>query len=313
MLESGGQLSLTLQRQIKGYINSDPGQRHQKCLPLGVFQRMIHNSATPLAEAIGQLTLGALFFGMRSCEYSQITGHRKTQLLRIKDIKFFRGKRELPKSRHMNTRKATTVSICFTRQKNDEKEAIISMHSTGKSLCPVRVWGSIVKRVLNYPNANENSFVNLVEQRTNGKSIFVQVKSTQTLSHIRNTVSQIGKDVLGFTAKEVGTHSIRSSFAMMLYLQGVRSEKIMLQGRWRSSAFLTYIRAQVSEFSTGLSDKLVSNREFYTIPDYNYDVCETHVLHEDLQHVPSIEFTEEELRSLPRIHVPAPTPSILAF
>lgn len=166
MLESGSQLSLTLQRQIKGYINSDPGQRHQKCFPLGVFQKMLGNTATPLAEAIGQVTLGALFFGMRSCEYSQTTGPRKNQLLRIKDIKFFRGKREIPKSQHMGTRRATTVSICFTRQKNDEKEAIISMHSTGKSLCPVQVWGSIVKRVLSYPNSNEHS---------NGKSIFVQV------------------------------------------------------------------------------------------------------------------------------------------
>ena len=87
----------------------------------------------------------------------------------------------------------------------------------------------------------------------------------------------------------------------------------MLQGRWRSSAFLTYIRAQVSEFSTGLSDKMISNREFYTIPDYNYDVCETHLLHENLQHVPGIEFTAEELQSLPRTYVHAPSPSILAF
>ena len=87
----------------------------------------------------------------------------------------------------------------------------------------------------------------------------------------------------------------------MLYLQGVRSEKIMLQGRWRSSAFLTYIRAQVSEFSTGLSDKMTSNRDFYTIPDYNYDVCEAHVMHEDLQHVPGIELNPEEIQFMPQI------------
>ena len=126
------------------------------------------------------------------------------------------------------------------------------MHRTGKELFPVRTWGAIIRRVLSYDKSSLDSQVNPVKQGTT----IVGIKNTQIFAHICNTVTQIDRDSMGFGPKEVCTHSIRSSFAMMLYLQGVRSEKIMLQGRWRSSAFLTYIRAQVSEFSTGLSDKM---------------------------------------------------------
>jgi len=42
----------------------------------------------------------------------------------------------------------------------------------------------------------------------------------------------------------------------------------MLQGRWRSDAFLLYIRVQVTAFSTGLSNAMVhDSNNFYTVPD----------------------------------------------
>ena len=94
------------------------------------------------------------------------------------------------------------------------------------------------------------------------------IKSEEIMHHIKDTVEIIGKDTLGFTKNEVGCHSIRSSFSMFLFLQNVRSTQIMLQGRWRSDAFITYIRSQVSSFSTGLSSAMMkSTSEFYTVPN----------------------------------------------
>ena len=159
-------------------------------------------------------------------------------------------------------------------QKNDEKEAVITMHRSSKGLCPVQTWGEIVARVLSYPRSNYNSPVNIVEIPTTKKPKYVQIRSSDVLKHIRNTATQIGYDKLGFTAKEVGTHSIRSSFAMFLHLNGIRSDKIMLQGRWRSTAFLTYIRVQVTEFSRGLSDQMNKTKDFYTVPEARYDHTE---------------------------------------
>ena len=72
---------------------------------------------------------------------------------------------------------------------------------------------------------------------------------------------------LGFEGKETGTHSIRSSLAMALYLSKRPVSTIMLLGRWSSDAFLLYIRRQVQEFSTGVSKDMVQHENYFTIPD----------------------------------------------
>ena len=211
-----------------GPFGDDPVQKHQKCLPMGVFKKLYSNTTTELSTAIGQLTTGALFFGMRSCEYSAVSTARKTNILTLKDLRFFRGNREIKKSAQMDLSRATSISICFTRQKNNEKEAMITMHKTKRGLCPVTAWGQIVHRILSYPRTTLNSPVNVCKIQMKTKTKYDEIKSTQVLHHIRNTVDQIGKNTLGFGSKEVGTHSIRSSFAMMLHVQGISSEKIML-------------------------------------------------------------------------------------
>ena len=86
--------------------------------------------------------------------------------------------------------------------------------------------------------------------------------SKDVLNLIRLYVAIEGKDKLGFSPEDVGTHSIRSSFAMFLHLQKVDRDRIMLQGRWRSSAFLDYIRPQVEAFSAGLSSIMTSCTNF---------------------------------------------------
>ena len=75
-----------------------------------------------------------------------------------------------------------------------------------------------------------------------------------------------GEERLGLSNKQVGTHSIWSEFAMELYLAKVYSETIMIMGRRASSAFLRYIRIQVSDISKGISTLMINNHALYTIP-----------------------------------------------
>lgn len=84
-------------------------------------------------------------------------------------------------------------------------------------------------------------------------------------TQLKHTVDNMSG--LGFTGKDVGTHSIRSSFAMALYLSKRAISTIMLLGRWCSDAFLLYVRRQVQEFSAGVSADMVSQETFFTIPD----------------------------------------------
>jgi hypothetical protein len=59
--------------QLKSYSIEDPPVKRQASLPLSIFEMLYKSNKDPLAKAIGELTGGALFFAMRSCEYSDTT------------------------------------------------------------------------------------------------------------------------------------------------------------------------------------------------------------------------------------------------
>ena len=73
------------------------------------------------------------------------------------------------------------------------------------------------------------------------------------INEIKFAVSGVGQDILGFTADDVGLHSVRGSLAMLMYLAKEPVYTIMLVGRWSSDAFLAYIKKQIKEFTRGVS------------------------------------------------------------
>lgn len=110
------------------------------------------------------------------------------------------------------------------------------------------------------------------------------------MTQIRFTADAIGYSVLGFTCEDCGIHSIRPSFAIFLYIQFVRSDEVMLQGRWKSQAFMNYICPQVQAFSVGLSRAMMKNTDFFTILDRTVDVHEDHIMFN-----PEVTFLNDEL------------------
>ena len=237
----------------------------QRALPLSVFRRLYHNRFTPLDEALGQLACGAFFFGLRSCEYLAIQGTRKTKRLKLRNIRFFKQNRDLSKSSPDNLHTADTVSITFEFQKNRQKNITVTQPRSNKEICPVIIWAQVVARVLSYKGTTTNTYVNTVFI---GKQRYY-VKATDMFQHISVTVDSM-QDTLGFDGSKVGTHSIRSSLAMALYLARRPITTIMLIGRWCSDAFLLYVRRQVQEFSTGVSADMTQNEHFFTIPDLDF-------------------------------------------
>ena len=79
-----------------------------------------------------------------------------------------------------------------------------------------------------------------------------------------------GGECLGFSHKEVGTHSLRSGFSMELFLSREYPEKIMIIGQWLINALLLYIQIQVINISKCIRDLMVSTRTFYTIPEAEF-------------------------------------------
>lgn len=50
---------------------------------------------------------------------------------------------------------------------------------------------------------------------------------------------------------------------MALFLADEHAHKIMLLGRWSSDAFLTYIRPQVQEWTSGMSTNMLKHDSFH--------------------------------------------------
>lgn len=140
--------------------------------------------------------------------------------------------------------------------------ATMTQHKNKTKFCPVKAFSSIIKRIYSYKGCSKCSPINTC--MANKKTYLITAE--EVFKQIKVTVKVFGKANLGCDATEVGTHSLRSSTAMQLFLNKVPTYQIMLLGRWSSDAFLKYIRRQVQEFSSGLSETMI-NKEFFTIPE----------------------------------------------
>ena len=245
-----GRLHFLLDRQLCGYTNQDPAPKPQKAITISLLRDLANVQDTPMDVAISQLACGAFFFAMRSCEYLSVSGRpRRTKLLQLQDIKFFSGTRELP-HHDPQLRQADTISITFTIQKTNERDAVITHYLSGDpTFCPVCSWLGIVCRLWSYPQTTAHTPVNVVHQQSPQGGTLLHITSTQMVQKLRCAAHRLGKDCLGYASTAVGTHSLRSGAAMAMYLSNTPVFTIMLIGRWKSTAFLHYIRRQVQEFS----------------------------------------------------------------
>jgi hypothetical protein len=265
-----GATSRFLQRQYRSYRNSDANIKQQKALTASILLDLHEHSQLPISsqaeKATATLAIGAFFFAMRSCEYTHVTGPRRTKPLRLRNLRFIKNRRTMDLT-SPDIASADAIAITFEFQKTDIQNETVHQHSTGRAvLCPVSAWADIVQRILAYPNSDEHSLVSTVvcnDKRSLITGAFLCTK-------LRDAAQRIGEDVLGFPPSDIGTHSIRSGGAMAMYLAGVPVFTIMLIGRWSSDAFLRYIRRQVLQFSAGVSKRMVATLDdFFTLPDFD--------------------------------------------
>jgi hypothetical protein len=114
--DTNGGLHPSLARQFKGMKNKDPGVKPQKALPVCVYREIYRRANNPLAApqdiTIAWLQVLAFFFCMRSCEYSDVKGERKTKTICVKNIRFFT-KNKLISNSSSEIFNALSVSITF--------------------------------------------------------------------------------------------------------------------------------------------------------------------------------------------------------
>jgi hypothetical protein len=221
--------------------------------------------ATTAAEvAAADLAMAAFFFACRSCEYCKVSGERRTKPIRVGDVRFRKGRKIVPHDSpalHL----ADTVAIIFRDQKNRAKfQTRTAWKTSNPKSDPVEAWAKVVRRVRATSACKEST---QVYHFSTAEGRVSTVDNDLMIVKLREAVAHVGEDALGYAPKDIGTHSIRSGAAMALVLSGHAAWRIMLAGRWKSSAFLVYIREQVQGFSKGVSERMIENPDFFHVPD----------------------------------------------
>ena len=207
----------------------------------------------------------AFFFACRSCEYLKVKGPRRTKTITKGDIRFRKGRTVLPHD-SPDLHLADNVAVRFRDQKNRIKGAWRTVWATSDlDANPVISFARVIRRILLLPGSTDETF--LYNYTATSNRAFLAITDANMITALRAAVTIIGPAELGYEAADVGTHSIRSGAAMALVLSGHEAWRIMLTGRWQSQAFLVYIREQIQEFSKGVSERMISNPDFYHVPD----------------------------------------------
>ena len=109
-------------------------------------------TSLPREQARAWLVCRALFFAMRSCEYTFTgNGERKTRPVRPCDIAFWRGAEFIPHDSPL-LHKADSISIDSGDQKSEIKNETVSQDNNGKAdLNPVTMFAKTIKRLRSYP------------------------------------------------------------------------------------------------------------------------------------------------------------------
>lgn len=156
-LDGDKRIAFLLQTKLTGYSTSDDPAKPQVTMTASILRMFFCPALSSFEKAIYKLFIRAFFFAMGYCEYIQVSSPWKTKLLALKNVNFYKGRRQL---NHQDQRLhlADCVSITFEMQKKDSKNDIITQHcSSGTLLCPVKIWSKIIHRLISYLKKTRNN------------------------------------------------------------------------------------------------------------------------------------------------------------
>jgi hypothetical protein len=258
---------------LRGFESIDEPPNRQKAVTpalLRDLQTMVRDFPEGSRHA-ADLIVGAYFFAMRACEFCATKNRGRTRVLTCGNVMFRdKNRNEVLHSDGALGEKAMFVTICFVDQKNGTKMERRSQRRSGvDGLCPVHAWASVIKRIdRQFKEVRDKKDLPVCTYRQeDGSSRRYEVSDERIRDLLRSTCRVYdGINQYGIGEREVGTRSIRSGAAMALAVQGGQSERsIMMLGRWKSLAFLVYIRPQVLEWAGDMSCRMANTSSFLDV------------------------------------------------
>ena len=263
------ELHLALSRLFATYNNSDPATQSQIALPVALFEDiMAHEGASTLAnvKATADLTIIAFYFLLRVGEYTKPSGRRPTRTtqFRLKDATFWRQQDDgtlvrLPFNAPAEALLLSqAVTLTLDNQKNSIRDSTLHHDMVPGPLNPV---AAVARRFIRARTASNSTPEALLCQY----SAIGHVRASAISQILLTAARRISLRDKGFTASRIGSHSIRASGAMALYLNDVDPNLIKKLGRWRSDTWLTYIHNQIGALTEGLAKKMARPIVFHNV------------------------------------------------
>ncbi len=217
----------------------------------------MHTIRCDYGIALCELTCIAALFGMRSVEYTDTKDKRpRTRKVRANDIKFIFNSTQPP---HLHSN-ADKVSINFCNQKNGVRnQRITRPKATASALpgyCPVLLLASLFNRIKSYSYQDPNPPINLCMK----DGFHHCITYREMIQYHKRVAASVGETILGFPPSRIGTHSMRVTFATCLYVAGFSDAIIKSEGRWKSDAFLKYIRLQCTTQTYDVTEALTRSQ-----------------------------------------------------
>ena len=248
-------LDLRLSRQLRHYSFQDPPPKREKAVPLGLVMDIAKSALTLRERCIADLIILALFFCLRSCEYTKTASHKRTVQFRFQDIQFWDECGPIPLDAPASQiLAALSVTLFLDTQKNSVRGESTTMERTGIPFGdPVVAAGH---RFLHLRQHGASPDTPICSYFTPSNSTPSSITGRDITSSLRQCAAKIGYLKLGAHPHEIGSHSLRSGGAMTLHLAGESDSTIKIIGRWRTDAFLTYLQGQVATFTKGVASAM---------------------------------------------------------
>ncbi|KAI2510458.1 hypothetical protein MHU86_3878 [Fragilaria crotonensis] len=276
--DSRGRLEPLLAAQLRGYALDDPEPCQRQALPAAVVEVVAQVKTTETHRAIGQLVTGAFFFAMRSCEYSEASGSRRTKTVQIGDIIFRRGGDTIESSIESVLATADTVSITYRTQKNGDRGVTVTQHRTranpGTGLCPVRALAGLVSRI----SAYELDATEWKDVTTRPMNLVVtpRIERTSYDDHSRRgvTTSASGRHPVWRNATGFPSQQDRDALTQVGRSDGdvpcrcTGGDDSTDRALAESDVHAIY-RIQVQQMTRGVADDMTTNPSFFTIDREN--------------------------------------------
>ena len=268
--------SASVQDLIKTMISISPSTKSQKAITPAFLRCMAQYTPLELASSevennaedhMTDLINGAFFFAMRSCEYSIPKEPGSTITIRLGGVTFFDNQcKEIDHNHPYLLQVAVHVRILFEDQKNREMCETRTHRKLGDLvLCPVLRLGRAVQRVLKFTrNPNADTPLCAVDIPPGRRSKVINQENTRVFMKVI-CVAFGGRSRFGFSPNEIGNRSVRTGVAMSLFLTEHSPDKIILLGRWKSRAFLVYIRPKVTEWCDLFSIDMISFNNYFEL------------------------------------------------